>query len=177
MSHDAKDLRRLAYRTAARIVRNPVLAEEAGERAFHSLQLEMLAGRTPDQPMAWIRTVARNSACTILRNGWARTLPIEDALGVPAVAEPRSGSPSGEEVRALLGADLTRRQRDALEAALTCRTTSDAARACGMQPRDFRRYLARISARARQRLEAPLLRGLPGAGDGGAMLEQAGKRS
>jgi tagatose-1,6-bisphosphate aldolase non-catalytic subunit AgaZ/GatZ len=50
----------------------------------------------------------------------------------------------------LLEMALTSRQRQALEAAMTCRTTSDAARCCGMQPRDFRRHLLAITNRARK---------------------------
>jgi len=153
-STDPTRLLHVAYRAAAQIVRNRVLAEEAGERAVHRYLLAVIAGRTPDKPEAWVRTVARRSACAILRNGWARVQPIvEDAL---FVAEPgaESGPRLADRVRALVDAALTPRQRDALDAALTCRTTRDAARECGMEPRDFRRYLAAISQRARRLVTA-----------------------
>lgn len=146
----------IAYRAASRIVHNQVLAEEAGERAVHRFQLAVIAGQAPAKPEAWVRTVARRSACAILRNGWARVQPMADAAKVAADARgelewPPVGLP-GERLRVMLLAALTARQREALEAALTCRTTRDAARECGMEPRDFRRYLAAISRRARRHL-------------------------
>ena len=56
-------------------------------------------------------------------------------------------------VRERLGTELTPRQRQALDAAMTCNSTRAAARDCGMQPRDFRRSLGSISRRARRLLE------------------------
>lgn len=154
MLHDTTHLLQVAYRTAARIVRNPLLAEEAGERAVHRLLLESLSGHAPAQPEAWIRTVARRSACAILRNGWARTLPFPDEDCIADEARgTRSRCRTPDEVRSLLQHALTRRQTQALDAALTCPTTKDAARSCGMQPRDFRRYLAAITRRAHRELE------------------------
>lgn len=149
--HDTQRLLRLAYRTASRIVHNPLLAEEAGERAVHRLQLAILAGQGPDRPEAWIRTVARRSACAILRNGWSHVQqihnePVNDEEGVERRGRLR------DELRSVVGPALTRRQRDALEAALACRTTRDAAKTCNMEPRDFRRYLDAISRRARQQM-------------------------
>src|SRR5262245_50591302 len=117
---DPTRLLHVAYRAAARVVRNRVLAEEAGERAVHRYLLAVIAGHTPDKPEAWVRTVARRSACAILRNGWARVQPIaEDAL---FVAEPgvESGPRLADRVRALVGSELTPRQRDALAARRAC---------------------------------------------------------
>jgi len=157
---DPHKLLHLAYRAASRVVHNRLLAEEAGERAVHRFQLALIAGRPPDKPEAWVRTVARRSACAILRTGWSRTQPIleDDAFvdGPAAEAWRR-----GDRLRALLARELTPRQHAALEAALTCRTTRDAARACGMEPRDFRRYLAAISRRARLRLRQAAASMLP----------------
>jgi hypothetical protein len=152
-SIDCCRLLRLAYRTASRIVRNRLLAEEAGERAVHRFHLSVIAGNPPARPEAWVRTVARHSACAMLRTAWYRTLPIAEDLDT---VDRRRAAPSrrGEQLRALLDRALTPRQHAALEAALTCRTTIDAARACGMEPRDFRRYLAAITVRARRRLAA-----------------------
>jgi len=50
---------------------------------------------------------------------------------------------------------LTPRQRDALDAAISCNTMRAAARTCGMQPRDFRRSLGSIGRRARALLDDP----------------------
>lgn len=156
MQPDTKALLQLAYRTAARIVRNPVLAEEAGERAVHRLLLATLSGRAPQKPEAWIRTVARRSACAILRNGWARMQAIpEDDVIPDEHPGARSRRRTPDEVRSLLLDRLTARQRQALDAALTCPTTKDAARSCGMQPRDFRRYLAAIARHAHRELGHP----------------------
>lgn len=149
---DPARLHRLAYRAAARIAKNRLIAEEAGERAVHRYQLAALAGRLPDSPEAWISTVARRNACAILRNGWSRMQPIYEADEVADPGPAHSSKWSGDRLRCVLRSVLTARQREALDAALSCRSTREAARACGMAPRDFRRYLEAISVRARTRL-------------------------
>src|SRR5688572_14373197 len=73
-------LLRTAQRAASRVLRNPMLAEEAGERAFHQLMIANLAGRAPQNPEAWLRVVARRSACALLRNGWGRIRMLEDEM-------------------------------------------------------------------------------------------------
>ncbi len=153
-SHDPVRLLRIAYRAAAAVVRNPVLAEEASEIAVHRLQLALLAGRAPERPEAWVRTVARRTACASLRHFWARVQPFApDSDDTIAGDRERLGHAAGDRLRAILLAALTPRQRDALDAALSCRSTRDAARTCGMQPRDFRRQLAAIARRARAELD------------------------
>lgn len=153
MHHDPDHLLVLARRVAGRIIRNPMLADEAGERAMHRYQLAVLAGEGPDKPEAWIRTVARRSACALLRNSWARMQPLADESTLACRELAESHLPSPDALRELLAGALTARQREALEAALTSRTVRDAARICHMEPRDFRRYLAAISRRARKRLD------------------------
>src|SRR5688572_27117631 len=69
----------IAYRAAARVVRSRVLAEEAGERALHLLTLALLNGSPPEHPKAWLRSVARRSACALLRSDWARTRSVDCA--------------------------------------------------------------------------------------------------
>jgi DNA-directed RNA polymerase specialized sigma24 family protein len=145
-------LLQVAYRAAARVVRNKLLAEEAGERALHRYQLAILSGQIPDRPEAWIRCVATRSACGLLRSGWSRVQPLADAGEVAERPDLPAPPVTPDELREQLAPWLTRRQRDALEAALTCRSTREAARACQMQPRDFRRYLAAISRAAKARL-------------------------
>lgn len=154
MMPDPQALLPVAYRAAARVVRNRFLAEEAGERAFHLLTLEMLRGRPPHHPEAWLRVVARRSACAILRSEWARTQTI-DRDDIERVAERRPEPKAGhvEMVRERIATALSPRQRDALDAALACNGTRAAARRCGMQPRDFRRSLGAIGRKARRALE------------------------
>jgi DNA-directed RNA polymerase specialized sigma24 family protein len=146
----------IAYRVASRIVSSPLLAEEASERAVHQLTLAMLQGCPPDRPEAWLRVVARRSACALLRSEWARMRPADLAelasaqTPAPFVHRRRRAS----WVRENLMTSLTPRQRDALDAAISCNTTRAAARTCGMQPRDFRRSLGSISKKARLLLES-----------------------
>jgi DNA-directed RNA polymerase specialized sigma24 family protein len=151
--HDPYHLLPIAYRAASRVVRSPVLAEEAGERALHLLTLAMLEGFMPTHPEAWLRVVARRSACALLRSEWGRIRGIEpdqvQARPAPFQAPRNTGV---DMVREHVQARLTPRQREALQAALTCNTTRAAARSCGMQPRDFRRYLGAISRKARRTL-------------------------
>ena len=150
---DPKVLLQLAYRAAARVVRSPLLAEEASERAFHLLTLATLGGQPPHHPEAWLRVVARRSACALLRSEWAKTQAVASEEIASHPAPYRDLRPRvGDQVRERVEAALTPRQRDAFRAALTCNTTRSAARDCGMQPRDFRRYLGAISRRARRAL-------------------------
>ena len=134
---------------------NPLLAEEAGERAVHRLAVAMLNGRPPQQPLAWVRTIARRCACELLRNGWSRNQRLAPAFDVAACERETSTEALREEVRAALRHALTRRQQQALDAAFSCRTTKDAAATCGMQPRDFRRYLQIITRHARREFDLP----------------------
>ena len=151
---DLHKLLPVAYRAAATVVRSPVLAEEAGERAVHLLTLAVLDGHPPHHPEAWLRVVARRSACALLRSEWARTraVPDDDIEDRQAPCLLPRGR-SAELVREQVVARLTPRQHDALAAALSCNTTNAAARRCGMQPRDFRRSLGSISRKARRALE------------------------
>jgi len=150
---DPRTLLPVAYKAAASIVRSPVLAEEAGERALHLLTLAVLDGHPPNHPKAWLRVVARRSACALLRSEWARTRTVEHDYIVGQQAPYRQPRSCGADlVREHVGSRLTPRQHDALAAALSCNTTRAAARSCRMQPRDFRRYLRDISDKAREAL-------------------------
>jgi len=155
MNDKPTDLLQFACRTASRVVHNPLLAEEAGERAVHRLAVATLRGRPPQQPLAWVRTIARRCACELLRNGWSRNQRLGPAIDVAECEHETRTAALREEVRAALRHALTRRQQQALEAAFSCRTTKDAAATCGMQPRDFRRYLQIISRHARREFDLP----------------------
>jgi len=148
---DPPRLLRIASRAASLVTRNPLVIEEAAERALHQLQVAFLTGSSIDYPEAWLCTVARRSALAMQRNAWARMQPIEEEDDMP-VPEPSPFPWSRDRLRCAIRSVLTQRQRDALDAALTCRTTREAARTCHMNPRDFRRYLTAISRRARRRL-------------------------
>lgn len=153
MLPDPHALLPVAYRAAARVVRSRLMAEEASERALHLLTLATLKGCPPHQPEAWLRVVAKRSACAILRSEWARIEPLgQEAIQARQAPyrEPRRFL--GDVVREHLDATLSPRQRDAIDAALQCNGTRAAARQCGMQPRDFRRYLGAISRKARSAL-------------------------
>ena len=153
MLQDPHSLLPVAYRAASQVVRSPVLAEEASERAIHQLTLAVLEGSPPQSPKAWLRVVARRSACAILRSEWARTqaMDLDDVAGPPRTYSPAPDQSSW--VRENLEPALTPRQRDAFRAAISCNTTRAAARTCGMEPRDFRRSLGSISRRARRLLQ------------------------
>lgn len=151
--HDPAKLLPVAYRAAAAVAQNRLLAEEAGERALHKLNLAVIEGSPPTYPEAWLRVVARRAAWALLRTEWARLqIGLEEDLA-PANPDEGRASPGLEHVRDRVATSLTRRQREALDAAMTCNTTSDAARTCGMHPRDFRRYLGTIGRKARRVLD------------------------
>jgi DNA-directed RNA polymerase specialized sigma24 family protein len=141
----------IAFQAAARVVRSRLLAEEASERALHLLTLAVLQGDAPSHPKAWLRSVARRSACALLRSDWARTTtatgPEMDSHPAPYRRTENSGC---DFVRDCLPQHLSSRQAAALTAAVSCNTTAAAAKRCGMQPRDFRRSLSRISRKARR---------------------------
>ncbi|MEI6129613.1 MAG: hypothetical protein WCR59_06060 [Planctomycetota bacterium] len=155
MKTNPADLLPLAYRTANRIIRNSVLAEEAAERAIHRLTLEILAGKEPRLPAAWIRTATKRSACEVLRNEWSRHRMLDESENLASEVRDSNRESLREELRRAMASRLTRRQLQVLEAALAFRNTRDAAEACCMAPRDFRRYLDTISRHARNQLELP----------------------
>lgn len=162
MLSDPYSLLPTAYRAAVEVLHNPIMAEEASERAIYQLNLAIMEGSPPESPIAWLRVVARRSACALLRSEWART----KAMDLTDVATPQQRFPSStaeaSQVRETLHhtlknglhSALTPRQRDALDAAISCNTMRAAARSCGMAPRDFRRSLGSISRRARALLQA-----------------------
>jgi DNA-directed RNA polymerase specialized sigma24 family protein len=141
----------VAFHAAATVLKNPMLAEEASERALHLLTLAILQGEAPRHPRAWLRMVARRSACALLRSDWGktRTRRPEDLAAVQAPYR-RSAKVGLDFVRERLRDELSPRQHEALTAAMSCNGTRAAARVCGMAPRDFRRQLGAISRKARQ---------------------------
>jgi DNA-directed RNA polymerase specialized sigma24 family protein len=163
----------IAYQAAARVVRSRLLAEEASERALHQLTLAVLQGETPAHPKAWLRSVARRSACALLRSGWARTKAVSNQeIEAHQAPYQRTANHGCEFVRDSLPELLSVRQMAALSAAVSCNTTAAAAARCGMQPRDFRRSLARISRKARQLLADQDFGDLFAADDAGTPFEQ-----
>lgn len=151
--HDPHQLLPVAYHAAAKVVRNQLLAEEAGERAVYQLTLAMLSGTPPLHPKAWLRVVARRSAWALLRSDWARTSSMshEDCTQQPAPYQlPRRVE--ADRVRETAAQWLSPRQHEAFEAALTSNSSRAAARNCGMQPRDYRRQLGRIARKAKAAL-------------------------
>jgi DNA-directed RNA polymerase specialized sigma24 family protein len=143
----------IAFQAAARVVRSRILAEEASERALHLLTLALLQGAAPDHPKAWLRSVARRSACALLRSEWARTKTIANQeIDAHQAPYRRTASSGTDFVRDSLPHHLSGRQVEALSAAISCNTTAAAAKRCGMQPRDFRRSMSRITRKARRLL-------------------------
>jgi len=156
MIQDPHSLLRVAWRAAAQVVRSPLLAEEAAERAIHQLTLHLLQGDPPLHPKAWLRKVARRSAAALLRSEWGRIRTVDGTALQDRQAPYRTPRSTGADlVHERLAAGLTPRQRAALRAATTCNSTRAAARVCGMQPRDFRRSLFSISRKARELLARP----------------------
>lgn len=148
---DLHKLLPVAYRAAAQVLHSPVLAQEAGERALHKLTLALLHGEAPEHPAAWLRVVAKRSACAMLRSDWTRTQSLgqEELQQRPAPFRVPRGN-GADQVRERLEARLTPRQRDVVQAVLSCNSTSAAAQSCGMRPRDLRRHLQAITRKARQ---------------------------
>lgn len=140
----------IAYRAAAQVARSRLLAEEAGERALHLLTLSMIQGDPPEHPKAWLRSVAKRSACALLKSEWGRTRAIDSTTLQEHQAPYRTPRDEGfDTVRESLQSHLPPRQQDALAAATSCNGTLAAARRCGMKPRDFRRSLHSISRKAK----------------------------
>lgn len=154
MLNDPYHLLPVALHAASAVLRNPLLAEEAGERALHQLTLQILQGVAPRHPRAWLRKVARRSAVALLNSEWARqsTRHPEEFAGLQAPYA-RRASHGADVVRERLQDELSPRQHEALDAAIRCSGTREAARACRMAPRDFRRQLGAITRKARQLLQ------------------------
>lgn len=146
-------LLRLARAVASRVIKNPILAEEAGERAVHKLLLLSLSGRLPHTPEAWVRVVARRFAQSLRRRRRPKQVAIDlDLLPQPDLDADR---PHGIDslVQQLQGL-LTARQAEAVQAAISSRSMRDAARSCRMSPRDLRRSLGLVGEKCRAQLLA-----------------------
>ena len=63
---------RIACRAASRIARNRLVIEEAAEQAVHRFHVAVLTGEPVHHPEAWICTVARRTAWTLMRSGRCR---------------------------------------------------------------------------------------------------------
>ena len=148
---DLNKLLRVAFRSAGKVATSPLVIEEAAERAMHQFHLAVIGGAQLVHPEAWVCTVSRRMAAALLRTGWSRMQAIDEEDDLPAPI-PKRPAWNRERLRDAIRAALTPRQREALDAALSCRTTRDAARSCNMSPRDFRRYLKTITAKARARI-------------------------
>ncbi|GAB4138792.1 MAG: hypothetical protein Fur0037_04650 [Planctomycetota bacterium] len=148
---DPDHLLRLARSTAGRVLRDPILIEEAGERALHKYFLVLLRGEPPLVPEAWIRVVARRFAQSLQR----RKRPLEVPFDMDLLPEqPHASAPRDKVERILRDVRplLTPRQSEVLDAAITTRSMRDAARTCGMSPRDLRRSLGSVGRKCRARL-------------------------
>src|SRR3954451_25298352 len=77
----AAPLRPLQRRLAA-VTRDPAAAEDLAQEAFLRLVVEVQAGRTPDEPGAWLHRVGHNLAMS-----WGRRMSVAarngDRLGQP----------------------------------------------------------------------------------------------
>ncbi len=151
MNQDPHRLLPVAFRAASRVLNNKLLAEEAGERAIHLYTLAILNGSPPEHPRAWLRSVAKRTALALRRSEWARTRSVDQTEMNEQQAPYQLPRGAGFDfVRDRLPDSLSPRQREALEAAVSCNSTRAAARSCGMQPRDFRRYLGTITRKAKE---------------------------
>lgn len=145
-----RNLLRLAWSSATRILRNPVQAEEAGEQAVHKLFLLCLTGRRPAVPEAWVRVAARRIAQSMSRR---RTRCV--TLDLDQLPEPGpipSAHVDTEMLLHRLQPLLTDRQRQAVEAALASHSMRAAARQCRMSPKDLRRSLELVGEKGRANL-------------------------
>lgn len=148
-----EQLLRLAQNAAAKVLDDPILVEEAAERALHKLFLICLEGRPPLLPEAWIRVAARRFAQSLRR----RRRPRHVALDLDQLPQPeldRLPRAAVDHVLDLLQPVLTPRQLDAVRAMVQSRSMRDAARRCGMTPKSLRRSLGLVGEKGRATLAA-----------------------
>lgn len=141
-------LLRLARAVATRVVKNPILAEEAGERAVHKFLVLSLSGREPRAPEAWVRVAARRFAQSLRRRRRLKYV----ALDLDQLLQPDLDSGPHHAVDLLVQQVqplLTVRQTEAVKAAMSSRSMRDAARSCRMSPRDLRRSLGLVGEKCR----------------------------
>jgi RNA polymerase sigma factor (sigma-70 family) len=113
-----RDLERLyarhkrdVYRFVLRDVRDPDEAEDITQTAFLDAFRALRRGDEPQQPHAWLLTIAQNAARRRFRTRAAR--PSEVELDAEFLAAPDRGGPSADDIRAALER-LRPAQREAL---------------------------------------------------------------
>lgn len=137
------------------LTRDPDVAEDLAQDAFLRLAREVDAGRTPDDPCAWLHRVAGNLAASrgrhltvVDRRAWE--LPRPDAP-----VSPEAIAVETETTAALLAAlaGLSPTDRDALILSAQGYRGPEIARALGRTQGATRTLLCRARGKARRRME------------------------
>jgi len=106
---------RMVYALCRLVLRDRVEAEDAAQQTFLSAHRSLLRGGGPEQPAAWLATIARNECRSRIARRTAATFPLSDADGQPG-ADPTAIVDQREEIEALCAAiaELPRGQREAI---------------------------------------------------------------
>jgi RNA polymerase sigma-70 factor, ECF subfamily len=106
---------RMVYAVCRLVLRDRVEAEDAAQQTFLSAYRSLLRGRGPEQPDAWLATIARNECRRRIEGRAPTAVPISDGDGRPA-DDPSTIVDRREEIEALCSAiaELPRAQRDAI---------------------------------------------------------------
>jgi len=106
---------RMVYALCRLILRDSVEAEDAAQQTFLSAYRSLLNGRGPDQPEAWLATIARNECTNRMSRKQPVTVELLESDGVHA-PDPARLMDSRAELEALCAAvaELPTKQREAI---------------------------------------------------------------
>jgi RNA polymerase sigma-70 factor (ECF subfamily) len=99
------------------LLRNPEEAADAAQQTFLSAHKALLSGTQPEDPAAWLATIARNECRQQIRRSMARplTTPLDEELDGSGDTTYAAAASNGEIARLRDAvADLPERQREAL---------------------------------------------------------------
>ena len=107
---------RLVLGLCRALLRDAAEGEDAAQQTFLSAHRSLVNGAVPEEPAAWLATIARNECWARIRSGMRRPLPTADVEGELSTSDPLAEAIRRADLAAMWAAiaELPRPQRDAL---------------------------------------------------------------
>lgn len=108
--------RRLVTGLCRALLRDAGEAEDAAQQTFLSAHRALVNGSSPEEPAAWLATIARNECWARIRNRMREPLPTADVDHEASASDPVAEAIRNADLAAMWSAiaELPRQQRDAL---------------------------------------------------------------
>ena len=107
---------RLVLGLCRALLRDAAEGEDAAQQTFLSAHRSLVNGAVPQEPAAWLATIARNECWARIRSGMRRPLPTADVEGELSTSDPLAEAIRSADLAAMWAAiaELPRPQREAL---------------------------------------------------------------